>query len=70
MGKPRPKFERACEFIALEDNPGDNPPIEDLAGTIIVALVADTWGCTPLEVATRVWSMRNNENDAYFVGRN
>jgi len=63
----RPNFSTACRWIATEDDPGGNKPVEELTGTLCVCLVADVWGVTQLEVAKRVWSMRNNPNDALRV---
>lgn len=58
MTAKRRIYERAIEWIALNDNPGDNLGAADLMATLTVQLVADTFGRDPDEVAFHVLDCR------------
>ena len=45
---------QAIEWIAKNDNPDDQITIEELSGTMTVALVADLWGRPAFDIAFRV----------------
>jgi hypothetical protein len=53
-------FKQAVQWIALNDNSGDNEPVEDVSGYISVALTADLFGKDPMDVAKKVvwWRKR------------
>lgn len=49
----------SIQWIADNDNAGDNEPPDVLDGYATVALVADIFGKLPSEIANRVYALRN-----------
>ena len=58
MTAKRRIYERAIEWIALNDNPADDVSSEALQSYLTVLLVADTFGREPDEVAFHVLDCR------------
>lgn len=54
----RARYWEAVRWIAYNDNPGDDEPIEAIAGYLTTLLVADVFGEEPENVATDVWAQR------------
>lgn len=51
-------YRNAVEWIALNDNPGDNQPADIVASYLTVTLVADLFNKLPLDVAKAVIARR------------
>jgi len=58
----RPTYRAAMEWIAWNDNPGDDDLPIALSGYISVCLVADMWGKSSLRVATDVFNIRGEDS--------
>lgn len=58
MRATRPTLTAAIEWIAFNDNPGDDESPETMAGYCTVALVADLFGKRPIDIAERVHRLR------------
>lgn len=54
-------LKKAVEWIAIEDALGDNEDVEVLSGYISVLLVADLFDKEPIDIAQRVWRLRNKK---------
>lgn len=60
-------YARAVEWVALNDNAGDNEGLESVAGYISVVLIADLWNKSAKTVAQDVlnwrahWARRSND---------
>jgi hypothetical protein len=55
------QFRKAIQWIAVEDAPADDDPIDTLKGFLTVCLVADLWRVRQEWVATLVWNIRHPE---------
>jgi hypothetical protein len=58
--RSRASYEKAVEWIALNDNEGDDEDADALAITMTVLLVADLWNRPPLLVAEDVFQYRHS----------
>lgn len=52
-------YNKAVQWIALNDNDGEDHPPELLRQYITIKLVADTWDKTDSQVARDVWFERH-----------
>jgi hypothetical protein len=59
----RPSYRNAVAWIALNDSPADNDPVEWLSGLVTVCLVADLFGVDQKEVAADVLRYREKNRD-------
>jgi len=58
-----PSYKAAVQWIADNDNAGEDYSVEELSASITVVLVADLFGKSPEKVATAVLKMRiKNDN--------
>jgi len=54
----------AIAWIAENDNAGMRDNVEDIAGYVTVCLVADLFGKSTADIAERVYTYRQNRNQA------
>lgn len=54
----RASYWAAVAWIADNDNPGDDEPIDAIAGYMTTLLVADLFGIEADKVATDIWAQR------------
>jgi hypothetical protein len=54
----RASYRHAVEWIALNDSPADNDPVDQLRGLVTVCLVADLFGVDQDKVAADVFTFR------------
>jgi len=52
-------YNKAVQWIALNDNDGEDDPVDQLKLYLTVKLVADTWEKTCTQVAHDVWFERH-----------
>lgn len=62
MKAKRASIKEAVFWIAHNDDPASGPDLEELQGQLTVLLVADLFGLTPEEVATRVARERKRDD--------
>lgn len=53
------KYRRLVDWIARNDNDGDDEQVEELKGYLTVTLVADCYDLKAERVAADVWAMRH-----------
>lgn len=54
----RPTLKFAIQWIADNDNPGDDDDLDTVSGYISVLLVSDLFGKDPVDIATKVLTFR------------
>ena len=55
------KYDRLIEWIALNDNTGDDEPIDVLAGSLTVTMIAHCYDVDNKRVAADVYAIRHPE---------
>lgn len=60
----RASYWAAVAWIANNDSPADNDPVEILRGLVSVCLVADLFGVESSKVAADVMKYREKQNNA------